>query len=107
MRQEFLEKYDEEDVEYLMETWGNPLKNYHRITFINDGIGDIEKNRDIARHIAADSGWDFEEFQGNANLFRRLLSGDWDEESFLVIQPGDTIKPSFSDTIICSAAEAS
>jgi hypothetical protein len=107
MRQEFLEKYDEEDVEYLMETWGNPLKNYHRITFINDGIGDIEKNRDIARNIAAKSDWDFEEFQGNANLFRRLLSGDWDEESFLVIPPGNTIKPSFSETIIRSAAEAS
>jgi hypothetical protein len=100
MRQEFLTKYDEEDVEYLMETWGNPLKNYHRITFINDGIGDIEKNRAIARRIAADSDWDFEEFQGDADLFRRLLSGDWDEDSFQVIQPGDTIKPSYTDTII-------
>jgi hypothetical protein len=55
MRQDFLEKYDEEDVEYLMETWGNPLKNYHRITFINDGIGDIKKNRDITQHIAVDA----------------------------------------------------
>jgi hypothetical protein len=100
MRQDFLEKYDEEDVEYLMETWGNPLKNYHRITFINDGIGDIETNRDIARRIASDAEWDFEEFQGGADLFRRLVSGDWDEESFLVIQPGETIKPSFSETII-------
>jgi hypothetical protein len=107
MRQEFLEKYDEEDVDYLMETWGNPLKNYHRITFINDGIGDIEKNRDIARRIAADAEWDFEEFRGGADLFRRLLSGDWDEDSFLVIPPGDTIKPSFSDTIICSEPAAS
>jgi hypothetical protein len=100
MRQEFLAKYDEEDVEYLMETWGNPLKNYHRITFINDGVGDIEKNRGIARRIATDSDWDFEEFQGSANLFRRLLSGDWDEDSFLTLQPGDTIKPSYTETII-------
>jgi hypothetical protein len=104
MRQDFLEKYDEEDVDYLMETWGNPLKNYHRITFINDGIGDIEKNRDIARHIAADAQWDFEEFQGGADLFRRMLSGDWDEDSFLVIRPGEIIKPSYSETIICAAA---
>jgi hypothetical protein len=104
MRQEFLEKYDEEDVEYLMETWGNPLKNYHRIAFINDGIGDIDKNRDIARRIAADSEWDFEEFQGGADLFRRLLAGDWDEGSFLVIPPGSTIKSSFDETIIRAAA---
>jgi hypothetical protein len=104
MRQEFLAKYDEEDVEYLMETWGNPLKNYHRITFINDGVGDIEKNRGIARRIAADSDWDFEEFQGGVGLFRRLLSGDWDEDSFLVIQPSETIKPSYTETIISAEA---
>jgi hypothetical protein len=103
MRQEFLAKYDEEDVEYLMETWGNPLKNYHRITFINDGVGDIDKNRDIARRLASDADWDFEEFQGGPDLFRRLLSGDWDEDSFLVIAPGSTIKPSFTETIICAA----
>jgi hypothetical protein len=107
MRQEFLEKYDEEDVEYLMETWGNPLKNYHRITFINDSVGDVEKNRDIARRIASDADWDFEEFQGGADLFRRLVSGDWDKKSFLVIQPGSTIRPSFADTIIRSEATVS
>jgi hypothetical protein len=104
MRQDFLEKYDEEDVDYLMETWGNPLKNYHRITFINDGVGDIEKNRDIARHIARDADWDFEEFEGGADLFRRLLAGDWDEDSFLVLQPGDIIKPSYEDSIIRAEA---
>jgi hypothetical protein len=107
MRQEFLEKYDEEDVEYLMETYGNPLKNYHRIAFINDGVGDIDKNRDIARRIARDADWDFEEFHGGADLFRRMLSGDWDEESFLVIQPGSTIKPSYTETIVRSEAGTS
>ncbi|MDR1248355.1 MAG: DUF1638 domain-containing protein [Treponema sp.] len=104
MRQEFLAKYDEEDVEYLMETLGNPLKNYHRITFINDGVGNIKGNRDIAQRIASDLDWDFEEFQGSADLFHRLLSGDWDEDSFLVIRPGDTIKPSYTETIIRSGA---
>jgi hypothetical protein len=107
MRQEFLETYDEEDVEYLMETLGNPLKNYHRITFINDGVGDIEKNRDITRRIAADAKWEFEEFRGGVDLFRRLLSGDWDEDSFLVIRPGETIRPSYTETIIRSEAAAS
>jgi hypothetical protein len=102
MRQEFLEKYDEEDVEYLMETWNNPLKSYRRISFINDDIGDIDKSRDIARRIAADLDWNFEEFQGGSDLFHRLLSGDWDEDSFLVIRPGEIIMPSYTETIIRS-----
>jgi hypothetical protein len=102
MRREFLEKYDEEDVEYLMEIWNNPLKSYRRIGFINDAIGDIDKNRNIARRIAADLDWGFEEFQGNMDLFHRLLSGDWDEDSFLVIRPGETIMPSYTETILRS-----
>jgi hypothetical protein len=102
MRQEFLEKYEEEDVEYLMETWNNPLKSYRRIGFVNDAIGDIDKNRDIARRLAADLGWGFEEFQGGMDLFHRLLSGDWDEDSFLVIRPGETIMPSYTETILRS-----
>jgi hypothetical protein len=107
MRQEFLEKYDEEDVEYLMETWNNPLKSYRRLTFVNDGVGDIEKNRGIAQRIAADSDWDFEEFQGGSDLFHRLLSGDWDEDSFQVIQPGDIIMPSYTETILRAETGAS
>jgi hypothetical protein len=106
MRREFLEKYEEEDVEYLMETWGDPLKNYHRVTFINDGVGDIVKNRDIARRIASDFEWDFEEFQGGADMFHRLLSGDWDEDSFQVIPQGFTIKPSYTEAIIRSESVA-
>jgi hypothetical protein len=107
MRRDFLEKYDEEDVACLMETLGNPLKNYRRIAFINDGVGDIEKNRNIARRIAEDAEWEFEEFQGGVDLFRRLLSGDWDEDSFLAIRPGDTIRPSYTETIVRSEAAAS
>jgi hypothetical protein len=100
-RQELLEQYDEEDVEYLMETSGaDPLKSYRRITFVNDGAGDIEKHRDLALRFAGESNWDFEELQGNAELFRRLLSGDWDEDSFLVIRPGETIMPSYTETIL-------
>jgi hypothetical protein len=102
-RQELLEKYDEEDVEYLMETSGaDPLKSYRRITFINDGVGDIEKHRDLARRFAGESKWDFEEFQGDMELFRRLLSGDWDEDSFQVIRPGEIIMPSYTETILRS-----
>jgi hypothetical protein len=100
MRHDLLEKYEEEDVEFLMENWNNPLKNYRRITFINDGVGDIDKSRAMARSFASDADWDFEEFQGEVDMFHRLLAGDWDESSFLVIQPGDTIKPSYTETII-------
>jgi hypothetical protein len=100
MWQELLEKYEEDDAQYLMENWNNPLKNYRRIIFVNDGVGDIAENRDIARRFASEADWEFEEFHGDMGMFHRLLSGSWDESSFLVIQPGDAIKPNYTETII-------
>jgi hypothetical protein len=87
-----------------MENWNNPLKSYRRITFVNDGIGDIEGNRETARRFARAADWDFDEFPGDPAMFHRLLSGDWDEDSFLVIPPGKTVKPSFTETIINAEA---
>jgi hypothetical protein len=101
MRQDLLKKYDEEEVDYLMESsWGNPLKNYHRFTFINDGVGEVESNRKSAQDMAAFWDWEFDEFVGSQTLFDRLLSGDWSESDFLVVEPGSTIKPSYTEDVI-------
>jgi hypothetical protein len=100
---EYLEKYDEDTAEYLMETLGNPLKNYHNITFINNGIGNIEMARNCAHKTAADLNWTCDEFSGNTGLIERLFAGDWNGEEFLVLNPGSKIEPSYGADIIRAA----
>jgi hypothetical protein len=106
LRAEYVEKYGEEDAEYLMETLGDPLKEYRRLTFVNNGVGDIEGTRAKAKEIAASRSWEFDEFPGSPDLLRRFLDGDWDSADFLVTPPGSTIQRSFSDDEIVKAGKA-
>jgi hypothetical protein len=106
LRAEYVEKYGEEDAEYLMETLGDPLKEYRMITFVNDGVGKVDDARVKARAIANSRSWDFDEFPGSADLFRRFLNGDWDSADFLVTPPGSVIQRSFSEEEIVKAGPA-
>jgi hypothetical protein len=97
LRAEYVEKYGEEDAEYLMETLGDPLREYRQLTFVNNGVGDIEGTRALAKDIAASRSWTFDEFPGSPDLLRRFLDGDWDSADFLVTPPGSEIRRYFSD----------
>ena len=100
VRQEFVEKYGEENADYLMEELGDPLKNYCRITFINSGLGDLYEMKAQAKDAAAARNWLYEEYSGNLSLIEKMLDGDWNEADFLVLKPGEKIAPSYDDNII-------
>jgi hypothetical protein len=103
LRAEYVEKYGEEDADYLMEALGDPLREYRRLTFVNNGVGDIEGTRAKAKAIAEERSWEFDEFPGSSDLLRRFLDGEWDSADFLVTPPGSVIQRSFSDDEIVKA----
>lgn len=100
--EDFVEEYGEDNAEYLFEMLGgqNDAKNYHQFTFIEMGIEPDGSFEETARQNAADRGWDFEKVQGDLSMIERLINGDWREEEVLVIEPGQTIKPSYDEAII-------
>ena len=100
LRQEYREKYGEENVDYLMEILGDPLKNYHRITYIENQFGDIYEMKEKAKEIATNREWIYEEYKGNLGLIERLLDGEWNKEDFLTINPGEKVIPSYDEDII-------
>ena len=97
---EYADEYGEENAEYLMSMLGNWLVNYSKVTFINNGIGDVKNNREKSRSHAQDNNWDFEEIEGNISLIERLVDGEWDEADFLVIPPNNKIEPSNDAKIV-------
>lgn len=99
-RQEYVELYDEETADYLMETIGDPLKEYSRIAFINSGADNTLESRDKAQMIAEEKQWEFEELKGSPCIFEHMLNGDWNEEEFIIVPPGSTIQPAYTDGII-------
>jgi hypothetical protein len=104
LRAEYLEKYDEEDAEYLLQTLGDPLREYRQLTFVNNGVGDVAGLRAQAQEIAASKSWTFDEFPGSTDLLRRFLDGEWDAKDFLVTPPGSQIERAFAEEEIVKAS---
>ena len=96
------EKYGEDNAKYLIDTMGDWFKHYRRLSLIDTGVGPYEKYRAICQAEVSEKNWTYEEVAGDTVLLRKLLSGDWDEQDFLVLQPGQTIAASNDEAVICA-----
>jgi len=97
---EYVEKYGEDNAQFLIEQESGWLANYTRAAFINMKIGDIESYREFTKKLADERGWDHAEIEGDNSLIRRLLNGDWDSDDFLKVPPGQSITESFDEFIL-------
>ena len=98
--EDFVDEYGEENADYLYSILGNWMNHYNKIAFINNGIGDVNRNRKISESFAVEKGWVFDEVLGNISLIKDLIDGNWNEKDFLVIPPGKKIVPSFDSCIV-------
>lgn len=96
---EFVEKYGEDNADYLMEVMGAWQSHYNRAAYIDLGVGDGTQLEAQTEQEAAKRGWNYERITGNIRLIRRLLNGEWDQD-FLVIQPGEKIAMSYDDNVV-------
>ena len=87
---------------YIIETLGAGIENYTKFAFIDTKVGDVEAYKKQVKAKAKEKGWDYEELSGNTKIFLKMMNGEWDEDTFLVIQPGQTIEPSHKDDVIKS-----
>ena len=91
MREKYLERFDgdEDMVEDLMEMELEMTANYRNVGYITSPLAvDPQGSRAHAARYAADHGWNLLEFEGDLSLMEQLLNGPWDEDKFLVVQPG-------------------
>jgi len=97
----YVEKYGQDNADYLMEVMGAWQSHYSRAAFVDLGVGDGSSVEQRARADAGRRGWNFEKLRGDLGLVQRLLNGSWDED-FLVVQPGQSIKMTYDEEIIGS-----
>jgi len=100
LRREYTEKFDAEEVEYLMEMEAHWIANYNRAAYVGLGIAETQKDKDYTKHCAACLGWAFDQVKGDPALLRALLGGQWDERRFLVVPPRHGILLTADDSII-------
>ena len=98
--EELVEKYGEDNAKFLFEQLSDMTRNYRQITFIEMGLEPDDRFEQSSRKVAREQGWEFEKIAGDLCLFRELVDGPWEDERFLVLQPGERIVSSFDDQII-------
>lgn len=97
---EMVEKYGEDNAQYLWEMLGDQHRNYSQFTFIEMGIEPDDRFEQRAAEEAAERGWKFEKVQGDMGMIQRLVDGEWDETEFLVVQPGWRVRAKVGDCIV-------
>ncbi len=98
--EQYVEKYGQDNADYLMEVMGEWGKHYDRAVYIDMGSGDGQTYEQMARDDAARRQWLFERKQGDRRLLEMLLKGDWPEDEFLIIPPGHSLIASGDDGLI-------
>jgi hypothetical protein len=100
LRREYVAKYGEDNADYLMQTEQAWFSTYDRATYVDLTIGVTDADVKYTRVCADWLGWRFDHQHGDADLLRSLLEGRWDDERFLVIEPGQTFGASGDDRVM-------
>jgi hypothetical protein len=97
----YVEKYGEDNAEYLMEMEQGWFKSYNRALFINwEDLGNTEFYRSYSKECADYLKWNYEETSGDPSLMEKMFRGQFDEKEVLLIEPGKTVAASYDEGII-------
>lgn len=102
LRAEFSEKYEPDDVEFLLESEKANWAQHGRAVYLDLGTPGAEEKAAEAEVAAKALGWKFERIPGDPSLLKDLLSGKWDSGKFQIVEPGGSLSHSPDEKIFRS-----
>jgi hypothetical protein len=96
----WVKKFGEERAKYLMDVMGQWTDAYTQGVLIDFDFTRSLHLENNVQAICERRGWQFEQVKGDLQLLERWLNGQWDEDTFLIVQPGQKVTPSYRDSII-------
>jgi len=86
--EEYTRKYGQDNAQYLMEVEQTWIKEYKWAIFVDWGLIGADAYKEFTKHCAAFLKWSYEELRGDPGLMQRFVDGPWNEEEFLIVEPG-------------------
>ena len=99
-RQMYIEKYGEENADFLLEQDNLWMNNYNYSGFVTSDIYQNDEYKELAKKVAKENNWQYVEIEGDSSYIKKMMAGNWNENEFLVCPPGYTIQPSYDETKI-------
>ena len=99
---QYLEKYGEDNAEYLMEMEQDWFRKYTTAAYVDMGVGNAEQHKAYTQQCAEWLKWKFDKLEGDAGLIVRMLNGEWNEEEFLIVEPAHRIQATNQEDIMKS-----
>jgi len=101
-RRSYIEKYGEDNADYLMEMEQSWFREYRWATYIDWDLPTAERDRGFTRDCAEFLGWEYDEIRADPQLMYDFLDGRWDDARFQVVPPGECLEPSHDPLILKS-----
>jgi hypothetical protein len=86
--EQYVQAYGEDNAAYLMQMEQSWFTSYDRATYVDLTIGATSADIAFTRECADWLKWEFDHQRGDATLLRDLLAGRWDDERFIICEPG-------------------
>ena len=100
---EYKEKYGEDNAQYLMETEEKWMREYNWAAYIDWDLPTSVEDKKYTKKCANFLGWNYDLVKGDPSLMQRLVDGQWDDNDFLVVKPGQKITDDLTDPGIIKA----
>lgn len=97
---EYKEKYGEDNAKYLMEIEQRWIHDYSNAAYVDQGFYDTRHYKEFTKICAQELSWNYDELAGDPQLIKNFLDGNWNDEDFLIVQPGEKIIASYDERII-------
>jgi len=97
---EYVAKYGRENAEYIIQSLGTWEKNYKYLAYIDMQLPIDQEYARLTQEEARRKSMEFLHIEGSWRLLNDFVSGNWTEEDFLVVLPGQEVICENNDKII-------
>ncbi len=98
--EKLVEQYGEDNARYLAEFMGQWQQHYTHGALIDFDFAAHLKIDSRVMEICDSRGWEFMRLQGRLDLVQDWLNGEWDEQRYLCLKPGQTVVADYHGGII-------